>query len=113
MDQRTRGVARPASRLAVSDLAPKATPALNRRRGRLAQLVRASRLHREGRRFESVAAYQTGPAQGLVRRAARQAWAGRKPVLIGGLFEPIFHFENELVIAGLARHSLTAANSVF
>src|SRR5205823_6339106 len=26
--------------------------------GRLAQLVRASRLHREGRQFESVAAYQ-------------------------------------------------------
>src|SRR5262245_63489293 len=32
--------------------------ALNRRRGRLAQLVRASRLHREGPRFESVAAHQ-------------------------------------------------------
>src|ERR1700682_3662474 len=40
-------------------LAPDGPAALNRRRGRLAQLVRASRLHREGRRFESVTAYQT------------------------------------------------------
>ena len=39
-------------------LAPGGVAALNRRRGRLAQLVRASRLHREGRRFESVTAYQ-------------------------------------------------------
>src|ERR1700727_1429439 len=44
-------------------LAPDGPAALNRRRGRLAQLVRASRLHREGREFESLAAYQQN--QGL------------------------------------------------
>jgi predicted S18 family serine protease len=33
-------------------------PALNRRRGRLAQLVRAPALHAGCRRFESVTAYQ-------------------------------------------------------
>jgi hypothetical protein len=38
-------------------LAPDGAVALNRGRGRLAQLVRASRLHREGREFESLAAY--------------------------------------------------------
>src|SRR5260370_6400493 len=58
MDPRARGVAGSADRLALSDLAPMGAPALNRRRGRLAQLVRASRLRREGRRFESVTAYQ-------------------------------------------------------
>ena len=36
--------------------------AKQRLQGRLAQLVRASRLHREGRRFESVAAYQRLPS---------------------------------------------------
>jgi|SRR4051812_10762796 hypothetical protein len=40
-------------------LAPDGPAALNRRRGRLAQLVRASRLHREGREFESLAAYHS------------------------------------------------------
>src|SRR6202011_2380399 len=49
----------PADQRIRLDLAPKGRPRLNRRRGRLAQLVRASRLHREGRRFESVTAYQT------------------------------------------------------
>ncbi len=50
-----------------ADLSPPASlaftgrGAVNSRRGRLAQLVRASRLHREGRRFESVAAYQPSP----------------------------------------------------
>jgi hypothetical protein len=39
-------------------LAPKGSSRLNTGRGRLAQLVRASRLHREGLRFESVAAHQ-------------------------------------------------------
>ena len=41
-----------------SGLAPKGAARLNTRQGRLAQLVRASRLHREGLRFESVAAHQ-------------------------------------------------------
>jgi hypothetical protein len=46
---------------ALHRLARQAMAALNRRRGRLAQLVRASRLHREGREFESLAAYQPSP----------------------------------------------------
>jgi hypothetical protein len=46
MDPRARGVAGSGDRLALSDLAPMGAPALNRRRGRLAQLVRASGLHR-------------------------------------------------------------------
>src|SRR6266566_6131514 len=44
--------------------------------GRLAQLVRASRLHREGRQFESVAAYQPSPC-GL--RLGRPAFAAGVP----------------------------------
>jgi hypothetical protein len=44
-------------------LAPEGPAALNRRRGRLAQLVRASRLHREGREFESLAAYHSTQRQ--------------------------------------------------
>src|SRR3954469_24377312 len=47
-----------AAHMAMPPLAPGAKAAVNRDRGRLAQLVRASRLHREGRRFESVTAYQ-------------------------------------------------------
>src|SRR5258708_18072768 len=48
MDQRSCGIARPTNRLDwVSELAPKGRPRLNKRRGRLAQLVRASRLHRD------------------------------------------------------------------
>src|SRR6266481_1385892 len=39
---------------------------LTRDGGRLAQLVRASRLHREGRRFESVTAYQS--SEGMCMR---------------------------------------------
>src|SRR5947209_12414946 len=51
-------------------LALVAAAALNRRRGRLAQLVRASRLHREGREFESLAAYHPS-------RLTRFGWASR------------------------------------
>jgi hypothetical protein len=40
--------------------------------GRLAQLVRASRLHREGREFESLAAYQVG-SMAFVKILSRRA----------------------------------------
>src|SRR5579859_6192148 len=43
--------------------------------GRLAQLVRASRLHREGRGFESLAAHQPSLAS---RASAQQAGWGRR-----------------------------------
>src|ERR1700682_220259 len=56
-------------------LAPDGPAALNRRRGRLAQLVRASRLHREGRRFESVTAYQKNRQPGFLGLPLRQPYA--------------------------------------
>ena len=61
MDQRYQGFAGTAGRLIpeVSNPCIKGgRRAKQAAQGRLAQLVRASRLHREGRRFESVAAYQ-------------------------------------------------------
>src|SRR6266403_5344485 len=80
MDQRSRGIARPTNRLDwVSELAPKGRPRLNKRRGRLAQLVRASRLHREGRRFESVTAYQTNRQLGFSGLPLRQGYAALMP----------------------------------
>src|SRR5437868_4382225 len=42
--------------------------------GRLAQLVRASRLHREGRRFESVAAYHSPFIRRILGRGQRPSW---------------------------------------
>src|ERR1700738_4039668 len=56
-------------------LAPDGPAALNRRRGRLAQLVRASRLHREGRRFESVTAYQKNRQPDFSGLPLRQPYA--------------------------------------
>ena len=59
-------------------LAPEGSARLNRRRGRLAQLVRASRLHREGREFESLTAYHASdhaffflPSSGIFTSAER------------------------------------------
>jgi hypothetical protein len=60
-------------------LAPDGPAALNRPQGRLAQLVRASRLHREGRRFESVTAYQTNRQPGFSGLPSRQRYAAIMP----------------------------------
>src|SRR4051794_23714371 len=60
VDQRYRGFAGTAGRI-TADMPPctkGAGEAKQAPQGRLAQLVRASRLHREGREFESLAAYQ-------------------------------------------------------
>ena len=87
-DGRATSAARPPE---LSNLASKGAAGLNRRRGRLAQLVRASRLHREGRQFESVAAYQPSPCElrlgsASTGREARRL-SRRSSKSEGGLFD--------------------------
>src|SRR4051812_3243419 len=91
---RATSAARPSE---VSTLASKGAAGLNRRRGRLAQLVRASRLHREGRQFESVAAYQPSRfALRLGKPAGREArrLSRRSSKSVGGLFPIPEHSKN-------------------
>src|SRR5258705_3637048 len=81
MDQRYQGFAGTAGRLVRAAAREVSGPCIKGGRrakqaaqGRLAQLVRASRLHREGRQFESVAAYQPS-RQGCHICSARRAKA--------------------------------------